>query len=271
MPVLDLHCHILPAFDDGAKDTTESLAMLQLARCGGSMGLVATPHVIEGKWRSSWEKIVSASQELEQAAREKGIDVSVYPGAEIGLNWDILENITGPGPYCLNGGSYLLLELPAFEIPRYTEEFFFTLQTKGITPVLAHPERHPELMRRPEILTGWLEKGLLIQLNGPSLMGRFGQKVKNMAELLLAHNMVHCIGSDAHGVKSRKPELFAVKERIKLFAGEATVQRILRDNPAKMLRGEDLPATEIIPLVPIRHSQSLLGRLANFVRHGFGG
>ncbi|HBS57717.1 MAG TPA: hypothetical protein DEA44_00450, partial [Firmicutes bacterium] len=66
----DLHCHILPAIDDGAKDMKESVAMLQLARSSGSDGLVATPHVIEGKWLPSWEEIVARCAEVNEAARK---------------------------------------------------------------------------------------------------------------------------------------------------------------------------------------------------------
>lgn len=265
----DLHCHILPDIDDGAKDMKESIAMLQLACSSGSDGLVATPHVIEGKWLPSWEEIVARCAEVNEAARENGIEITVYPGAEVGLNWDLLRNITGPGPYCINGGNHMLVELPALEIPRYTEEFFFALQTKGITPVVAHPERQAELIRHPEIILEWLQKGILIQINGPSLTGRFGQKVKGMAELLLVHNMVHCIGSDAHGVRSRKPELFAVKEKIKALAGEETTRRLLRDNPQLILCGEEIPSREI-ELKPPRHFRGLWGRLADFMRCGFG-
>ena len=269
--MFDLHCHILPDLDDGSKDMQESVAMLQLARCSGSKGIVATPHVIEGKWLPPWSEILARCAEVNEAARKNDIALTVYPGAEVGMNWDILENITEPGPYCLNGGNHMLVELPAFEIPRYTEEFFFTLQTKGITPIVAHPERQSELIRRPEIISDWLQKGILVQINGPSLTGRFGQKVKDMAELLLTHNMVHCIGSDAHGVRSRKPELFAVKERIKALAGEETAQRLLLDNPQLILHGEEIPAMEIQELKPLRHARGLWGRLANLVRCGFGG
>ena len=262
----DLHCHILPDIDDGAKDMKESIAMLQLARSSGSDGLVATPHVIEGKWLPSWEKIVARCAEVNEAARKNDIEITVYPGAEVGLNWDILENINGPGPYCINGGNHMLVELPALEIPRYTEEFFFALQTKGITPVVAHPERQAELIRHPEIIGDWLQKGILMQINGPSLTGRFGQKVRGMAELLLIHNMVHCIGSDAHGVRSRKPELFDARKRIRALTGEEAMRHLLLDNPQLILHSKEIPVAEIPVEIKTNRPRGILGRLTNFVR-----
>jgi protein-tyrosine phosphatase len=263
--VLDLHCHILPGIDDGARDIDETLAMLQIAQYDGILNVVATPHVIEGKL-PTWQDIVNSCEAVKEAAQAKGIEIPIYPGAEVFLNWDILDKITGPGPFCINGGNYMLVELPAAEIPRFTEEFFFTLQTRGITPILAHPERHPELIRRPQILANWIEKGVLTQMNGPSLKGGFGEKVMQMAELMLVNNMVHCIGSDAHGIRSRRPELSGAADKVESLVGKIKAQIILQDNPKMILRSEEVQGFEVHKVKAPRESLGLSAWLANILK-----
>ncbi|MBP2628348.1 MAG: Protein-tyrosine-phosphatase, partial [Firmicutes bacterium] len=141
----DLHSHILPNLDDGAKDMDMSLAMLKIAIENGTKGIVATPHVIEGEWLPAWDRILAACDTLRKTAQDTNIDLQIFPGGEVAIYRDILDLLKGPGAYCINNGRYLLVELPATHIPSFTEDFFFTLQARGITPILAHPERHPEL------------------------------------------------------------------------------------------------------------------------------
>ena len=140
--MIDLHTHLLPGFDDGAPDLQTAMAMLQMAGERNTVSLMATPHVIEGRWRSSWNEIITACELLRQESLRAGIQIAVYPGAEAYMSLDILKLLPGPGPYCINSGRYLLVELPSQEIPCFVEQFFFTLQVRGIIPILAHPERH---------------------------------------------------------------------------------------------------------------------------------
>lgn len=238
--MIDLHCHILPGIDDGAKDLDTSLNMLEIAKKNGTRALVATPHVIEGKWLPFWEKIVSECELLKTAACEKGLNIPVYPGAEVAVHWDILDLVSGPGPYCINGGRYMLVELPAMDLPGFTDEFFFTLQARGITPILAHPERHPVISKRIELLTEWIARGVLVQVNGASIVGNMGQRAMHAAEQLLRSNMVHCIGSDAHSTRHRNPSLALTAEKLYSLVGMEVTHRLLVDNPNKIINSQDI-------------------------------
>ncbi len=246
--MFDLHTHILPAIDDGAHDSDESLAMLKLAVKSGTTDLVATPHVIEGVWLPAWEEIVAKTNHLAELAGQHGLTINIYPGAEVAMGMDILAKLRSPGPYCLNGGKYLLVELPSREIPAYAEEFFFTLQARGITPVLAHPERHPLLCGQPELLYGWLDKGLLLQVNAGGLTGQMGKKVMANAEMLLNANMVHVIGSDAHGAASRRPLLETAVKKMTVMAGSEQTEKISKKNPAKILASCDVETDKYLPI-----------------------
>lgn len=241
----DLHMHILPAMDDGARDLAEAVGMLKIAVENGSKVIVATPHLIEGNGVITWESILDNCRSLNLEAQRLSLDIAVYPGAEVFICLDILEKIKGPGPFCINGGRYMLVELPSAEIPRYTDEFFFTLQTRGITPILAHPERHPEIIKNPEISAEWIRKGVLLQVNGPSLTGRFGEKIMKTAELLLCRDMVHCIGSDAHSIRTRTPSLTKAYEKIYKLVGQERAKRMLVMNPDAIIANRDFEVLEI--------------------------
>lgn len=250
--MIDMHCHILPAIDDGAKDIEISMEMLQIAARNGTKAIVATPHVIEGAWLPSWDEIVQKCQDLQLAARQAGLSITLYPGAEVAVHLDMLKLLTKPGPYCINGGKYILVELPAAEIPHYTEDFFFTLQARGITPILAHPERHPLIIKKPELLLEWVGKGILVQMNAPSLTGKMGAPVMRTAELLLRSNMVHVIGSDAHSRRTRNPNLQEASAKMAAIAGVVSHRAILFDNPSTILANSELKVKDTIQLVTVR-------------------
>ncbi|SDD80518.1 tyrosine-protein phosphatase [Sporomusa acidovorans] len=238
--MLDLHCHIIPNIDDGAKNLETSLEMLRIAQQNGTKGIIATPHAIEGEWLPSWKQILEGCELLRQEGAKAGLDIPTYPGAEVAIHQDILNIIQGPGPYCLNGGRYMLVELPAMEIPGFTEDFFFTLQTREITPILAHPERHPILAKNPELLVEWIQRGIMTQINGTSLIGKMGERAKNLAELLLQRDMVHCIGSDAHSAGHRNPDLTAAVKKVVSIAGEKKAKCIIATNPENVINSRDV-------------------------------
>ena len=241
----DLHSHILPNLDDGAKDMDMSLAMLKIAIENGTKGIVATPHVIEGEWLPAWDRILAACDTLRKTAQDANIDLQIFPGGEVAIYRDILDLLKGPGAYCINNGRYLLVELPATHIPSFTEDFFFTLQARGITPILAHPERHPELAKHPEILAEWIRTGVLSQMNGTSINGLMGPRVMATAEMLLTNHMVHVIGSDAHSIRSRNTNLTSAADKITRLIGPEQARQLLFVNADNIIHSREVDIPEI--------------------------
>lgn len=243
--MFDMHSHIIPDIDDGSKDIETSKKMLQIAADHGTTHIIATPHVIEGDWLPSWELITTGCEELRQLVGQLGLNLNIYPGGEIAMNMDILELIKQPGPYCINSGRYLLVELPAAEIPDFADDFFFALQARGITPIIAHPERHPVIARKPQRLADWINKGILTQLNCTSLIGKMGERTMKTAELLVRNQMIYFFGSDAHGIRTRNPNLTQGVLKLKTMIGEEKTYQILYSNPQALLNNEDIPIFEI--------------------------
>ncbi|GMB01648.1 CpsB/CapC family capsule biosynthesis tyrosine phosphatase [Pelosinus sp. IPA-1] len=243
--MFDLHSHILPAMDDGAKDMGMSLGMLQMAVDNGTKGIVATPHVIEGKWLPTWDRVIAECNLLRETALAAGIKIPIFPGGEIAIHLDILDLLKGPGAYCINGGQYILLELPAAHIPNFIDDFLFTLQARGITPIIAHPERHPDLGKNPEILVEWINRGVLTQVNGTSITGHMGKRVMVTAELFLMNKMVHILGSDAHSEHKRNTDLKSAVARMKQLIGPEATWDIIAVNPENILSGRDINIPEV--------------------------
>lgn len=262
--MIDLHSHILPGIDDGAKTIEESLAMARIAVANGTTVIAATPHVIEGRWLPEWNTIVSLCKELGTELKRENIALTIIPGAEVALNMDILDLIKGPGPYCLNSGKYILVELPATHIPQYTDEFFFTLQARGINPILAHPERHPEISRNPDLIVNWVNKGVLMQMNGPSLVGKMGERAMKTAEVLLNSNLIHFVGSDTHSPRSRTPRLTDAEEKAITLVGKEIAQQIFYTNPLKIINSEELIIPDIQRIKAVKKT-GLLKRILNMI------
>ena len=126
--MLDMHSHIIPGIDDGAKDQETALSMLKIAAHNGTTHIAATPHVIEGQWLPEWKNILEECTWLQQMAREEGLPITVVPGAEVAMGMNVLQLMKGPGAYCINEGRYMLVELPMTEIPAFADAGMDTAQ-----------------------------------------------------------------------------------------------------------------------------------------------
>ena len=151
--MVDLHCHILPGVDDGAKSIEESLNMLRKLAAAGVESVVATPHLLRGSYDTTASERQEMVDNLQKAADENDIKVQIKPGVEYYLAPQILEDIDRLEEFTINnGGKYILVELPMRIVPPSIEDIFFSLKVKGITPILAHPERNAEICQNPNIL-----------------------------------------------------------------------------------------------------------------------
>lgn len=212
--LIDLHAHIVPGVDDGAKSFAESLKMLQIAEFDGIGTIVAAPHVLSAHNRiKDIEKIIAATQEFLERLKSNPINIQVLQGAEVFFTSNILDYLKQFGQFlALNGGSYFLLELPFEFIFPGTWDFIFNILTEGWIPIIVHPERNKVIQRNPGILYDWIKTGALIQINAGSLKKTFGEEARATAFHLLHHNLVHVIASDAHSPNLRVPELSFVKD-----------------------------------------------------------
>lgn len=258
--MIDIHSHVLPALDDGAKDQTTTGKMLELAEQVGTTHIIATPHVLSTTDRPTWQTITEAVETQRTRLCAAGQTIEIYPGAEMELNWDMLALIQrDKSDYCLAGSRYILVELPSQTIPTYINEFLYEMQLREKIVIIAHPERHHELMSRWELLETWLQKGVLLQCNGGSFAGVFGPHAEAAAKRLLVQGWIHFLGSDAHTMGQRNTDMSEALMVVEELAGKIKRQELMGDNPLAILENRILPIRPIKPVPKKR--KSWMGRL----------
>ena len=236
--VIDLHSHILPGVDDGTRTLREARELALVAAADGVEAIAATPHV-RPDFPTTAEVMEEGVAELRADFEEEGIPVQVLHGGEIdvGLLWAIppeeLARLT-----IAQTGRYLLLEFPYRTWPLALDSAVSGLVQRGITPLVAHPERNPEVQDRPARVEALVEAGALVQVTAASLDGRLGRASQATAKRLLELGLVHTLASDAHGPHIRQAGLAAAAEAV---GDEKLARYLTKEAPAAIVAGEPVP------------------------------
>jgi protein-tyrosine phosphatase len=252
--VIDLHCHLLPGIDDGPEDMDAAIALARAAAAAGTQTLLATPH-IDHWWDVSPATLPERAAEVRAALAVAGVDVAVEVSGEIALTR--LVELTDEELAGLSIGPTrrLLLEAPLTPVAGDFDPMLLATQDRGWPVLLAHPERCPGFLRRPERLERLVEAGILVQVTAGSLTGQFGKEILKTAVRWIDAGWVHVVASDAHDAYRRPPGLLEPIER----AGFAALAPWLTEAvPRAILDGTPVPAR---PPLPHRPARSLFGRL----------
>lgn len=201
--MIDLHCHLLPAVDDGPGTVEQSIAMAKQAVSEGVTGIVVTPHAFHPQFDTSELNVKQAVDSLQDVFRQEGIALDLYAGQEIRVFGDLLEAIEDARALSLADSRYVLVEFPSDSVPAFSEQLFFRLQTEGYTPIIAHPERNKEFATNPKRLMDFVSSGALSQVTTSSLTGEFGRNVQDLAFVFLRNGLSQLIASDAHSTGRR--------------------------------------------------------------------
>ena len=240
--MIDIHCHILPGLDDGPADLAGSLALAARAAAAGIETIVATPHIREDHpFPPSLipERVAELNAELHAA----GSTVRVVGGGELAISRvGDLDDAT-LHELCLGDGRYALVESPYTDVGELLEQSLFDLQTRGVRPVLAHPERSPSFIGRGDRMAELAGRGVLMSVTAASLAGRFGSTVRGFSMELYERGLVHTVASDAHDTRRRPPELLSAFESLETELPGALEQArwFTTEAPAAMLTGAELP------------------------------
>ena len=249
--VVDLHSHILPDIDDGARSLEESVEIAIAAVHDGTTVMAATPHVRDD-FPTSAATMDRLVLELRKILREKNIPLKVLGGAEIAIPH--LQRLSDEELRLFSlacNPRYLLVEFPYFGWPLSLEAEIRNFRQRGITLVLAHPERNPKVQFSPISIAPFVAAGALVQLTAASVDGRLGRHNKRTSHKLIAAECAHLIASDAHWPGLR---------RVGLSSAAATVRDprlanwLVEDVPAAI--AHDIP----IPDRPIARSRIFFPR-----------
>lgn len=216
---VDIHCHLLPGLDDGAKDIRSSKSMLDAYKSLGITGVIATPHVLKGIYPNRKEGIDSSFTKLQQAA---GQSILIRAAAEHMLDEDF-ESLLAHKNLLLLKDNMVLVEMSYYSKSPQLQVYLFNMQNQGYKPILAHPERYQYYTRLSEY-QDLKKRGCSFQLNLLSLSDHYGSEVRRKAEMLLKKGLYDYAGTDAHHVMHLK-KIGQLKVAAKLFPYLETIMK----------------------------------------------
>lgn len=248
--MIDLHSHIFPGVDDGSQDILTSWDMLLEAYNSGTEGIVATPHCnIPGMYRNYTDSEIG--EEWNRFLRElewMGLpDIRIYRGMEVYTTEQVPDLIREGLVWTINDTRYFLMEFGFDEDPAFCNYMIRAIKKTGVSPVIAHPERYHFIQETPQLAYLWCTNGCALQINKDSILGRFGQREKEIADRLLRHGLVAVVASDAHGTRSRTTSLAGVWDYLVPRFGEQYAGLLLEENPDRILHGRELLGFRPLP------------------------
>jgi protein-tyrosine phosphatase len=242
--MIDLHCHMLPAIDDGASDVSVSLAMAKASVSQGITTVACTPHILPGLYNNAGPEIRQATARLQENLDKEEIPVRLATGADAHISPDFIAGLRSGRLLSLGDSRYVLVEPPHHTVPPQLEDFFFNLVIAGYVPVLTHPERLSWIPGRYETIKRLVAAGVWMQITAGSLTGAFGRGALYWAHRMLDEGCVHLIASDAHDTTRRPQNLAAGYECAAKRVGVEEAQCLVLTRPMGILKNQppsDLP------------------------------
>ncbi len=240
--MVDIHCHILPGFDDGADNFEESLRMARIAAGGGTKAIIVTPHSnIPDSYRNYLDKsYVDTFKDLKVKIKEQKIPLDIYPGHEIFATDNIIDPIKRKKLLTLCNSDYPLVEFGFKERSESVYEKLQILVAEGLTPIVAHPERYAFVFENGSAPLILKNMGCLLQINKGSLKNKFGDKAYDVSQALIKREVADFVASDAHSPYMRTPYLADAHEIISELHSEQYADLLLSINPEKVLKNEKI-------------------------------
>ena len=238
VPYIDIHTHLFFGVDDGSDSIETSIEMARLAASNGTRIIALTPHFNpEDPYAESFNdpEMKKGLKMLKDAVKKNGIPIDFVTGMEVFCNEGIIDALELKTLVTLNGTKHILVEFAFGEDPMFVRHILGRISEKGLVPVLAHPERYFFVQQNPRMIYDWVMSGCVIQINKGSIIGRFGEDAAKTARLLVGHDLVHCVASDAHGTDVRTPVLSEAYDAICVNFGRECAKRLFYTNPAHIL------------------------------------
>lgn len=234
--MIDIHSHVLPGIDDGSKNMTMSLDILQGLEDQGVTDLICTPHYIaetsQVSPRSENEEIL---KKLQERAAKKGLKIKLYLGNEIYIDKEIPKLLRSKKISPLGKSKYLLVELPmSGEFQQY-EDIILNLIQKKWKVVLAHPERYHSFQKDYRKIEELHRQGVLLQCNLGSFIGQYGRHAKKTAKKMAKDKLIYCVGTDIHRPRDYS-EIDKAQKKLRKYYEFYELDAVLVQNPLKIVQ-----------------------------------
>lgn len=236
--MLDLHVHVLPGIDDGPRNIDDALKLARALVADGIEHVVATPHIYPGVFDNTPHRIAEAFERLQTAVSAEGLALTMTWAAEVRICPEIIDWLEHRRLPLLDGSlvgpSTALIELPDGQIPVGTDRLVGLMIDRGITPLIAHPERNKAVMEQPSRLEALRRMGCRFQLTAGSVIGEFGSKAHATARHLLDADWADVVASDAHNLSGRKPRMSAARQWLQEHYDAALAERLMVLTPQQI-------------------------------------
>lgn len=232
--MIDIHSHIIPGIDDGPATLVQSKELLRAAIAQGTTFMMATSHITPGVYPNSPQKIRAHFDKLLTELGDLKDQIQLGCAAEVRVGHEmvsLVERDEIPWLGELEGNKVILLELPHTHVPLEAKNIIRWLVTRGIRPLIAHPERNAEIMRVHRRSYELADLGCLFQVTAASLYGASGPHALRSAERLAKDNLIYVIASDAHNTDYRPPMLEAGFRAAERLVGSARAADMVMEHP----------------------------------------
>jgi protein-tyrosine phosphatase len=257
--MIDIHHHCLPGVDDGPRAMSESVDLCRMSADEGIETIVATPHVLRGRWKNTSRTQLAAI--LDDLQAKVGDTPRIILGSEYFFGHDMDDMLRNGTILPLAGGRYVLVEFASNNVPPMVRDPLYRVQLEGYMPVIAHPERNIVFQSKPEFLASLIRIGVKTQVTTGSVTGEFGPEAQAAAVDWLKRGWVHVMATDAHNATRRPPRFRAARARVVDLVGEEIAQALFVDNPKSIVESRGLVYDPDLPEVSGTESGHLFSRL----------
>ncbi len=207
MGYIDIHSHILPGMDDGARSMHQSLDMLRIAHAEGITTMIATPHNMPGKGCPKPDVVYQKVLELQEAVARENIPIQILSGTEYFYREEILEYLENDMGITMAASDWVLVEFDFMAEKNYVRNGLRNILAQGYRPIIAHVERYAKVMEDKAFINDLKLMGVLVQINAASVTGDNGRQAKKDTKWLLKQKLVDFVGTDAHSDGHRAPHM----------------------------------------------------------------
>ena len=208
----DMHSHLIPGIDDGAKTIEDSITLIKRLYDLGYRKAITTPHIMSDFYKNTPEIILGGLEKVRTAIANEGLNFQLEAAAEYYLDDGFMQKLENEKLLTF-GNNYLLFEISYINCPDNLKEIIFQMQVHGYRPIMAHPERYPFWFNKFEEYRAFRDQGVLLQINANSLSGYYGYEAKKTAEKLIDHEQVDLIGTDMHNLTHAEALKRTTKEK----------------------------------------------------------
>jgi protein-tyrosine phosphatase len=263
----DLHSHLVPGVDDGARDLEEAVAAVGILRRGGVRRILTTPH-LDASILKNRDLAEERIREVQAAYRSLVLEVrKQHPDVQLARGFEVMLDVPNPDlgdpRVRMAGTRFVLVEWPRLQIPPGTTTVLRRIRGDGWMPVVAHPERYHGLDPQLAILREWTRAGAYLQVNHGSLNGRYGNEPRNRAFRILEGGMAHYLSTDYHGRPGQRLHLSHATELFRESDAMDAFGMLCRTNIERLLDDQ-----EPHPVRPVKFRRGLLARIQGFLGRG---